>query len=537
MAHAVACEAADDGQPDLGGAAEHHDRLRGSEGILHADSRDEEVVFEQVNCTRVDRVSSATADALYALGMTAVRHPDRGAPARHPAFPLSARSSMAAAGLASLACSAIYAILGTGYVLDDWFTLRNAHFQGAWASAGTAQQTARPGAAVVYAVIFGLIGQHPLVVLGIQAVIGAATAVALVHLLRRFFPPGLALLAGLLWVLLPNHTSLEVWASATNIALCVLLTVVAADLLCSSARDRRWAALVLFAAAGLCYEAVLPLAAALILVIPWVRRGRPDWRLVAGGALALGAVAVWIVVHWQPAKQVAQGWADMSQIVGAHFGWGIAPSGPVASVLVVVGLAGAALAVARVALPSLRPGAGPSEWSVVVGLAVMVLGAIPFAKYLYAPLGAGDRFNFVSSIGGAMVWAGIVGMLWAWRRPLAYVLVAAVVSAAAVARVERSVIWHRAGQDALAIQRGVVAAIPHPSAVIVVGPAPIQQQDIAAYLDQSNIEGALQLAYDDPHLDAGLSFNQHQFDSYPASQRFDIRKVSKLRSDTTVTAG
>ncbi len=227
----------------------------------------------------------------------------------------------------------------------------------------------------------------------------------------------------------------------------------------------------------------------------------------------------------------------MSQIVGAHFGWGIAPSGPVASVLVLVGVVGAAVAVARAALPSLRQSAGPPEWSVVVGLAVMVLGSLPFAKYLYAPLGAGDRFNFVSSIGGAMVWAGIVFMLWAWRRPLAVGVAVVLVVAGGVARVERSVIWHRAGHDALAIQRGVVAAIPHPSGVIVVGPAPIQQQDIAAYLDQSNIEGALQLAYDDPHVDAGLSFSQHQFDSYPPSQRFDLTKVSQLRSDSTVSAG
>lgn len=442
------------------------------------------------------------------------------------------RGPSLAAGL-SLLASLLYAVLGTGYVLDDWFTLRYARFDGAWAAAGTEQHTARPGAAVVYAVVFG-IGQHPLIVLMIQAVIGAATAALLVVVFRAYFPPALALGAALLWVVLPNHTSLEVWASATNIALCVLLAVAATALLRSPQRAVQGLALGLFAAAALCYEAVIPLVAFLIVVVPWVRRGRPDWPLVAAGALTQGAVALWIVAHWHPAKHVASGFADLTQVLGAHFGWGISPDGPVASILLLAGLIGTATAVARVALPSLRPGAGPGERAVVTGWAVIVLGTLPFAKYLYAPLGAGDRFNFVSAIGGALVWAGLVAMLARWRKPLAVAAAVVVVAAGCYARVERAVLWHRAGHDALAIQQGVLAAIPDPQGVIVIGPAPIQQQNIAAYLDQSNVAAALQIAYGRRDLPAGLTFSQEQFDTYPPEHRFDIRPVSLLEPDTTV---
>ncbi len=324
-----------------------------------------------------------------------------------------------AAGL-SLLASLLYAVLGTGYVLDDWFTLRYVQFDGAWAAAGPEQHTARPGAAVVYAVVFGM-GQHPLVVLVIQAVIGAATAALLVVVFRAYFPATLALGAALLWVVLPNHTSLEVWASATNIALCVLLAVAATALLRSPQRVVQGLALVLFAAAALCYEAVIPLAAVLILVVPWVRRGRPDWPLVAAGALTQGAVALWIVAHWHPAKHVASGFADLSQVLGAHFGWGIAPDGPVASILLLAGLAGTGVAVARVALPSLRSAAGPGERAVVTGWTVIVLGTIPFAKYLYVPLGRGT--GSTSSRPSVARWCGPGWWRWwpagasPWRWP------------------------------------------------------------------------------------------------------------------------
>ena len=439
----------------------------------------------------------------------------------------------ALAAAASLVASSVYAVLGPGYVLDDWFTLRNAHFDGAWAAAGTSQQTARPGAALVYAVVFGLVGQHPLVTLAVQAVVGAATAALLVVVLRRYFGGALGLGAALLWVVFPNHTSLEVWASATNVSLCVLLATAATALLDSDDRRRQGAALVLFGASALCYEAVIPLAAVLIVAVPWYRRRRPDWAVTAAGAVVLGAVALWIVAHWHPDKHVSGGVADLSQAVGAHFGWGIAPEGPVASLVMVGGLIGVAVAAARLALPSLRPRAGRAEAAVAVGCAVIFLGTVPFAKYLYAPLGAGDRFNFVSSIGGALVWAGILAMAAAWRRELLVIAAVVLVGAGLATRGYRSLLWHRAAHDARAIQQGVVAAVPHPTGTVVIGPAPIQQQNISAYLDQSNIQGALELAYDSQAVRAGLSFTEAQFAQFPPEQRFDIRPVSQLRPDTT----
>src|SRR5829696_1017661 len=115
-------------------------------------------------------------------------------------------------GIVALAVSVAtaYAIAGTNFVLDDWYTLRNAHFDGAWAAAGENQRVARPGAWLVYALIFGAIGRHPLPVLLLQSGLSLASALLFFLLLRRLVPQALAGVAACLWLLLPNHTSLEV---------------------------------------------------------------------------------------------------------------------------------------------------------------------------------------------------------------------------------------------------------------------------------------------------------------------------------------
>ena len=158
----------------------------------------------------------------------------------------------------------------------------------------------------------------------------------------------------------------------------------------------------------------------------------------------------------------------------------------------------------------------------------MVLGVAPFVKYLYAPLGAGDRFSFVSSIGGALVWAGLLHLAWQRRRGLALAAAVVLCALASVARVDRARVWTDAGADALAIQHGVTVAIPEPTGVVVVGPTPIVRDNVAAYLDQSNIDAALQLDYDDDTLSFGLTFSAEDFERYRAERRFDLRSVSRL---------
>jgi hypothetical protein len=428
---------------------------------------------------------------------------------------------------------ALYGVLGPGFVLDDWYTLRNAEFDGAWAASGVDQRSARPGAWIVYALVFGVIGRQAHVVLLVQAVMGIATAVLLYSLVLRLATPLIATLTALLWLVLPNHTSLEVWASATNIALATLLVVWGAWLLASprSGGARQAAAIGALVASALCYEAVIPLAALVVVVVPWLTRGRPDWRVVLWGGAGLTAAAAWIVANWHPAKDVAREVADLGQMVGAHVGWGIAPEGMVSDLLTLVAVVGVAIATGRLAMRSTRSTCDAAEWSVVAGLVVIVTGTLPFAFYLYAPLGAGDRFNFVSAIGGALLWAGLAAMVWRVRPALAWVGIGVLLAVGSVARVDRAVIWHHAGEDADAILAAAVEEIPDPDGTIVFGPKPIQQANVAAFLDPSNVRAAVQLAYDDPEADATLTYSEAEWDRSTPALRVDIRPVSQLDPD------
>ena len=119
-----------------------------------------------------------------------------------------------------------YAVHGGGFVLDDWFSLSRAHFDGAFGAAGPDQELARPGAWVVYALVFGSLASTGW---GVPALLGSLhvlTGGALYLLLRRFIAVVPAAVTCGLWLVLPNHTSLEAWASAANIAFALLLLVV-----------------------------------------------------------------------------------------------------------------------------------------------------------------------------------------------------------------------------------------------------------------------------------------------------------------------
>lgn len=426
-----------------------------------------------------------------------------------------------------------YALRGPNFVLDDFWILEQGVFDGVFGASDAALTAARPGTAIAYGLTFGAFGNHPLPIFLIQAAIVLGCVAVLFPALRRFLSTTLAGATTAVWIVLPNHLSLEVWVTTSIIALSLLFLLVGvwAAARRNPSRLMQGISLAAFGLSIAFYEASVPLACLLIFAVPVIVERRVRWGYLFLGAGVVALQSLWLVLHWHDVKDVSTELADVTQIVPAHFGWGIVGTGVFASVL--VGLAGAGILIVLVRVIRARAVTGPGEAMVLVGLVVMVVGTAPFATYFYAPLGAGDRFNYLSSIGGALVWVGLAVVLWAYRE-LVVVAAAAILVAAMITRWERIEIWDQAGDDGVAIIAAVREQIAEPDDTIAVGPEPIQRQNVAAFIDHSNIRGALAVAYGDRSTKAVMTFDQETFESFDPDHRVDIRPHSRLQPDSVV---
>ena len=428
-----------------------------------------------------------------------------------------------------------HAIVGPGFVLDDWFLVRNATFDGALGVVGPDLRAARPGSLLTYVLVFGIDPRSPWASLIAQGAIFLCAVVLVQLVLQRVLGPRLAMAITTLWVLLPSHLSVETWPSAVVATASLVLLAGGVLVLLQRPTHPVWLGLacLLLAASCLTYEASIVPASAAFVLAPWWTAGRLQWRTIAAGAATLGAVALWQVLNWHSVKSVQRDLAAYDQVLQAHFGWGIVSYGWVASCFLVIGLAGVVTAAVRLTFPSFRGLGGYPERLVIGGAAVVVAGSISFSLYFYAPVGAGDRVNYVSSIGGAAVWVGIAWMLQRFWRPLGLLLLVALVAAGVWTRWDRTALWATAKSDADRILEEVQRTDPACD-VVTLGPAPIQRQNVAAFLDQSNVDAAVQIALGRREVAGVITFSEAQFLKAPAECRVDIRPLSKLEPDVVV---
>lgn len=396
-----------------------------------------------------------------------------------------------------------YLIRGPVFLADDYVWLRNAHFNG-WLSAGGHRMYGRPGALLTYDITFGLLGPHPLPIFLAQVVLWLAAALAIFGLLRRLVSPRVASAVTLVWLVLPNHTSLERWLSTSQAWVALALVAFGISLLIDDTRRERlpWRGIALVAVSVLFYEMTAALALVAVVLVPWLLTGRLQRRTSLIGIAAIAGPTIWALASMSAYPgAAAAAWIDPTTIIPGTLALGLDPRWvtgmAVASVLAAVGagvlLRGAATRFRRTTQP---------EWLVLAGLALCLLGVIPQLKLHTDFYGMYDRSNTISGVGAAMV---LVGVAWLAGRLLAgrtrqVIAVAALVAFVVVAGLIR-VSWDRNYEkEARVVNQGLHKIehrdLSHP---VIVHPPFARGFRLVGLGDGWNASAALQLRTGDPN--------------------------------------
>jgi hypothetical protein len=366
----------------------------------------------------------------------------------------------------------VYLVFGPGFVSDDWSLAGAQLLDG---RQGDFILDSRPGSWAVFTVVFRLAGLHPVALFAIVTALYLAVVLAFYALLTRFVLPTTALIVAAVWVLLPTHTTITVWGSTTNSLVGMALALVGLLLLTHG----RWLpAALLMAASVLCYELSTPflLLGAFGLPATWQRvptaRALRAWQhaVVAG---AVGLAALWSAAHsvYEPELLLPNPLIFWS----AHFGSGLFASASTPAVLRFAALAlflvGALAGVVAWARGERDRESGPGL--IVVGLAIMAVGAWVTITLPIASHGVVDRLYAVSSIGSALVAVGLYRLVVEHHQTVGVAAAAAFVTVCLVGTFVALRSWSQAGADSVALMRYLEAHFPDAaSRDFVVGPTP-----------------------------------------------------------------
>lgn len=375
--------------------------------------------------------------------------------------------------------SLYYAVLGPRLILDDWLLTYRGQFYGVLRAVPEVTRAAQPTKWAWLTLIFGVSGEHPLVLFVLVSLVNVAAAVAVYYALARFFPAPVPLLVASLWVLTANHSSLTVWAAASQAVVCVLFCCLGVTLL---SKGRWLLALAAFAASTLAYEFTIPicLVAAVLVGTRWLRPrdGVPivrDVRPWQRGVMVAGLLGIvgWTAAH--PKYPVAWRPPDVWDTWSAHVSTGLLGTESAPTLLlralelgVIAGLAWCAVLWWR---GDRDRGRGPAL--ALAGAAVTALGLVTTVLLPGLTIGVSNRLYGASSVGTAMLLVGIVVTVWRRRETVALGLATVLVVVCVVGQVISLRAAHRGGEDVLALLRHLPTVADDPAnARFVVAPRP-----------------------------------------------------------------
>jgi hypothetical protein len=399
-----------------------------------------------------------------------------------------------AIGVAAALPTLVWALAGGDLLVDDWFFAAAAEYRGPSAL----PFLSRPLESGYNALTFHLLGDRPLAHLLLLAVLNGVAAVLVWQVARRQLPTRLAVLTTLAWTALPNRGSMRLWISNAPHVLSLCLLLSAALLTCRQWKREPGAANVpvvvgLVVLAALAYEGSILLGLCVALAVGW-RSGatRRDHVLRAGAAAAPVAVAA-LTISLNSPKRAGEGippFEHFSALVPAHFGVGVLPPALLAAGMVL--LVAIAWSLASLAAPTLRARAGVEERTIAAGLAVLVLGALPFAVagFPFATAGIFDRGNLFADLGTALIVGGTLGLAWRLRRPvLAGAVAVAALAVLAAGNVTDVRDWRIAAADGRRLlQASMDTPLSQPAVVVPIDSA---APGVPMFVEPGNLSDAI----------------------------------------------
>lgn len=376
---------------------------------------------------------------------------------------------------AVLARAGIYLVQGVHLVHDDWGLVGHQRFLGVVETSSQSLWAAsRPVQWLTFTAVYGVGGESPVALLAIVTLLNAAVALLLWRTAARFLDDRAALAVALVWVLLPNHTTLTAWASTSYVLVGLGLLLLGVLALA----DGRWylaAPALALSVWGYELFAAPALVAALVVPGALLREVRPPLRL---GARAVVVAAVLLATArslLDPQYETSLRLPDPFVAWWGHFGTGLV--GTTEPTLLWLGLAGGFLvasAAAAVVWALGRPRARGREAGptlVVAGLVLLALGLGAGFGIALGSVGMADRLYAFSSIGSAVVVVGLARWLATVERRALVPAAAALVLVCVVGQVVALGSWSRAGQDVEDLIAAIERDLDDPgAATVAVGP-------------------------------------------------------------------
>ncbi|MEI7886643.1 MAG: hypothetical protein WCJ04_04540 [Actinomycetes bacterium] len=431
--------------------------------------------------------------------------------------------------VASFAAASILVVLpylrgGPGFFMDDWRNLARLDTVGWLRSAEASRFASRPGAWAVETVLYPLLRDHAVAWVFALAALNAGAATAIFVALRRFTAEATSLAIVLVWILLPNHTSMRTFA---NIApMIVGLTLLAIGVILMDSGRLIWGS-VAVALGGFCLEVMmLPGLVALIVLHHWRKRGTRKEALI-GGSIIVIATALMLLHPTYSVAHATRG--TPAALWPAHFGSGLTTVPAIAWALSLTAAVGILLGLYLFARGQRSTRDAP--WLVVVGLAVMVVGLAPFIlKWPTGYRGQADRTFVVSSVGSAIVWVGIGRLVWERSRALAVAGCIGFIAAMTATNITYQADWSRAAQETPAMLRSVACrSDSSPPSNLAVGPTVPSYGGVRA-LHQFFLDDATRVVLGGP-MTFVLAEGEQEWRSRPSNLQLTWGELVKQRKD------